>query len=140
MRTIYLESLKIFRAVVDEGGIVRAANRVQFNVTTRIRQLEEHLGTRLFRRGGALTSKLEFTSSLGFVACSTRCRTVARSIPGRAHVEASRQAEGTEIDLGVDRVIGRQRDLDARGPAGHEVLGARTAGPRSFPSESMSKE
>src|SRR5205807_1946552 len=50
-----LESLKIFRTVVDEGGVVRAANklnRVQSNVTTRIRQLEEHLGTRLFRREG----------------------------------------------------------------------------------------
>jgi DNA-binding transcriptional LysR family regulator len=55
MRTIDLESLKIFRTVVDEGGVVRAANklnRVQSNVTTRIRQLEEYLGTRLFRREG----------------------------------------------------------------------------------------
>ena len=56
MRTIDLEALKIFRTVVDEGGIVRAAhklNRVQSNVTTRIRQLEQHLGTRLFRRPAA---------------------------------------------------------------------------------------
>src|SRR6476659_8004706 len=55
MRTIDLESLKIFRTVVDEGGVIRAAsklNRVQSNVTTRIRQLEDHLGTRLFRREG----------------------------------------------------------------------------------------
>jgi DNA-binding transcriptional LysR family regulator len=55
MRTIDLESLKIFRTVVDEGGVIRAAsklNRVQSNVTTRIRQLEEHLGTQLFRREG----------------------------------------------------------------------------------------
>lgn len=53
MRIIDLESLKIFRTVVDEGGVVRAAtklNRVPSNVTTRIRQLEQHLGTRLFRR------------------------------------------------------------------------------------------
>jgi DNA-binding transcriptional LysR family regulator len=52
---IDLESLRIFRTVVDEGGVIRAANklnRVQSNVTTRIRQLEEHLGTRLFRREG----------------------------------------------------------------------------------------
>jgi DNA-binding transcriptional LysR family regulator len=52
---IDLESLKIFRTVVDEGGVIRAAhrlNRVPSNVTTRIRQLEEHLGTRLFRREG----------------------------------------------------------------------------------------
>ena len=55
MRTIDLETLKIFRTVVDEGGVIRAAdklNRVQSNVTTRIRQLEEHLGRRLFRREG----------------------------------------------------------------------------------------
>lgn len=55
MRTIDLESLKIFRTVVDEGGIARAANklnRVPSNVTTRIRQLEEHLDARLFRREG----------------------------------------------------------------------------------------
>src|SRR5260221_7995914 len=55
MGMIDRESLKIFRTVVDEGGIVRAAtklNRVQSNVTTRIRQLEEHLGTWLLRREG----------------------------------------------------------------------------------------
>lgn len=55
MRTIDLELLRIFRTVVDEGGVVRAAaklNRVQSNVTTRIRQLEEQVGARLFRREG----------------------------------------------------------------------------------------
>jgi DNA-binding transcriptional LysR family regulator len=55
MRTIDLESLEIFRAVVQEGGIIRAAsklNRVQSNVTTRIKQLEERLGLQLFRRQG----------------------------------------------------------------------------------------
>lgn len=55
MRTIDLEALRIFRTVVEEGGVVRAAtklNRVQSNVTTRIRQLEEHVGARLFRRDG----------------------------------------------------------------------------------------
>jgi len=55
MRTIDLDSLEIFRAVVQEGGVIRAAaklNRVQSNVTTRIKQLEERLGVRLFRRQG----------------------------------------------------------------------------------------
>jgi DNA-binding transcriptional LysR family regulator len=54
-RTIDLDSLEIFRTVVQEGGVIRAAaklNRVQSNVTTRIKQLEERLGTRLFRRQG----------------------------------------------------------------------------------------
>jgi DNA-binding transcriptional LysR family regulator len=55
MRTIDLDSLEIFRTVVQEGGVIRAAaklNRVQSNVTTRIKQLEERLGTRLFRKQG----------------------------------------------------------------------------------------
>lgn len=55
MRIIDLESLEIFRTVVQEGGIIRAAgklNRVQSNVTTRIKQLEERLGLALFRRQG----------------------------------------------------------------------------------------
>lgn len=59
MRTIDLEALKIFRTVVEEGGVVRAAaklGRVQSNVTTRVRQLEERLGVRLFRRQGRTLS------------------------------------------------------------------------------------
>jgi DNA-binding transcriptional LysR family regulator len=50
-----LASLNIFRTVVSENGVTRAAlklNRVQSNVTTRIRQLEEDLGTELFTRDG----------------------------------------------------------------------------------------
>ena len=45
-----LSDLTVFRTVVQAGGITRAAeklNRVQSNVTTRIRQLEEHLGVEL---------------------------------------------------------------------------------------------
>jgi DNA-binding transcriptional LysR family regulator len=55
MRKFDLESLDIFRTVVAEGGVLRAAarlNRVQSNVTTRVRQLEERLGVALFRRVG----------------------------------------------------------------------------------------
>ena len=50
-----LAALTIFRAVVRENGVTRAAaklNRVQSNVTTRIKQLEEQLGTELFIRNG----------------------------------------------------------------------------------------
>ncbi|MBN3816429.1 LysR family transcriptional regulator [Paraburkholderia sp. Se-20369] len=50
-----LRALQIFKAVVDEGGVARAAERlhcVQSNVSTRIRQLEDMLGTRLFERAG----------------------------------------------------------------------------------------
>lgn len=55
MRNLDLDALEIFRAVAREGGVVRAAarlNRVQSNVTTRIKQLEQRLGVALFRRQG----------------------------------------------------------------------------------------
>ena len=50
-----LADLRIFKAVVDAGSVTRAAerlHRVQSNVTTRIRQLEEDLGVALFLREG----------------------------------------------------------------------------------------
>lgn len=50
-----LSDLAIFKAVVEAGGITRAADRlhrVQSNVTTRIRQLEDDLGVPLFLRQG----------------------------------------------------------------------------------------
>jgi DNA-binding transcriptional LysR family regulator len=48
-----LSDLHIFRTVAREGGIVRAArrlNRVPSNVTTRIQQLEASIGVQLFTR------------------------------------------------------------------------------------------
>jgi DNA-binding transcriptional LysR family regulator len=54
-RYMDLSDLKIFSAVVREGGVTRAAqrlHRVQSNVTTRIRQLEEDIGAPLFIRQG----------------------------------------------------------------------------------------
>lgn len=50
-----LKALQIFKAVVDEGGVSRAAERlhcVQSNVSTRIKQLEDTLDTCLFERVG----------------------------------------------------------------------------------------
>lgn len=46
-------SLKVFKTVVEEGGVIAAArklHRVQSNVTTRIKKLESSLGTELFVR------------------------------------------------------------------------------------------
>ncbi len=50
-----LTELRIFKAVADHGGVTRAAaalNRVQSNVTTRVKRLEQRLGARLFNRQG----------------------------------------------------------------------------------------
>jgi len=48
-----LADLAIFKAVAEEGGIVRAArklHRVQSSVTSRVQQLEASVGTQLFTR------------------------------------------------------------------------------------------
>jgi len=48
-----LSALRIFKAVAEHGGVNKAAarlNRVPSNVTTRVKQLEESLGTKLFVR------------------------------------------------------------------------------------------
>lgn len=50
-----LSDLKLFRTVATAGGVTRAAerlHRVQSNVTTRVRKLEEELGVALFIREG----------------------------------------------------------------------------------------
>ena len=53
MHGLDLRSLEIFRTVAIEGSITKAAmklNRVQSNISTRIKQLEQHLGKNLFLR------------------------------------------------------------------------------------------
>jgi DNA-binding transcriptional LysR family regulator len=48
-----LSDLRIFKAVVEHGGIVHAArklHRVQSNITTRVKQLEASVGAQLFYR------------------------------------------------------------------------------------------
>src|SRR5687768_12701520 len=54
-----LGALRIFKTVVEQGGINRAAaklHRVPSNVTTRVKQLEEELSTKLFLRNGRTLS------------------------------------------------------------------------------------
>ncbi len=53
MHGLDLRSLEIFRTVAVEGSITKAAiklNRVQSNISTRIKQLEQHLEKNLFLR------------------------------------------------------------------------------------------
>ncbi len=55
MRKINLDELSIFKAVAEEGGVLRASEklgRVPSNVTKRVKQLEDHLGVKLLRRQG----------------------------------------------------------------------------------------
>lgn len=53
MSSLDLQALEIFRAVAVEGSVTKAAaklNRVQSNISTRIKQLEQHLEKDLFLR------------------------------------------------------------------------------------------
>ena len=53
MHGLDLRSLEIFRTVAVEGSVTKAAmklNRVQSNISTRIKQLERHLNKNLFLR------------------------------------------------------------------------------------------
>jgi DNA-binding transcriptional LysR family regulator len=55
MDVMELSDLRIFKAVVDEGGVTRAAakvHRVQSNLSARIKSLEADLGHSLFERTG----------------------------------------------------------------------------------------
>lgn len=70
MRNIDLAALEIFQAVAEQGGITKAAvrlHRVPSNVTTRVKQLEEKLGTKLFlRRNRKLVLSTEGKRLLGY--------------------------------------------------------------------------
>jgi len=88
-----LAALRIFRAVVDEGLVTRAAERlntVQSNVTTRIRQLEEELGTPLFDR---INRRLVITPA-GHLLADYADRLLALADEATAAVRASSSPQG----------------------------------------------
>ena len=78
-----LTALQIFAAVVEQGGINKAAarlHRVPSNVTTRIKQLEEQLGAKLFaREGRRLTLSAEGKVLLAYAEQLLRLSAEARA-------------------------------------------------------------
>lgn len=85
-----LAQLRIFKAVVEEGGVTAAArrlHRVQSNVTSRIRQLERSLDVQLFVRQGRrlnLTSAgtLLYRYAGDLLALADQARNVVTQAPG----------------------------------------------------------
>src|SRR5262245_45331646 len=139
-----LGDLDIFRAVVQTGGVSRAAeklNRVQSNVTTRVRQLETDLGVQLFIREGKrlhLTSEgkllLDYADRLlglaaeareavrdakprGLLRLGAMESTSAVRLPGPMNEYLSRYPEVTlELRTATPRVLAtavREGELDA---------------------------
>jgi len=78
-----LAALEIFKAVAEHGGVNKAAarlHRVPSNVTTRVKQLEERLGTKLFvREGGRLTLSGEGRVLLGYASQLLRLSSEAQA-------------------------------------------------------------
>ena len=78
-----LAALEIFQAVVEHGGVNKAAarlHRVPSNVTTRVRQLEERLGAKLFlREGRRLTLSAEGKVLLNYANQLLRLSSEARA-------------------------------------------------------------
>jgi DNA-binding transcriptional LysR family regulator len=88
-RWMDLSDLRIFSAVVREGGVTRAAehlHRVQSNVTKRVRQLEDDLGAQLFLREG---KRMRLTPE-GRVLLSYADRLLAMAEEARAAVQDER--------------------------------------------------
>jgi DNA-binding transcriptional LysR family regulator len=78
-----LAALEIFKTVVELGGVNKAAarlHRVPSNVTTRVRQLEDSVGAKLFlREGRRLTLSAEGRVLLGYANQLLRLSSEARA-------------------------------------------------------------
>ena len=134
-----LDDLDIFRCVVREGGITRAAtrlHRVPSNVTTRIKQFEERLGVPLFRRQGladpAAMSKAEIYAHHALLHRGDNGRAFLRIMRGFELTQAKQDflVDGLgrrtyparivwgELDpaLGLDQMRGVQRVLGVEDP------------------------
>jgi DNA-binding transcriptional LysR family regulator len=139
-----LTDLHIFRSVVQAGGVTRAAeklNRVQSNVTTRVRQLESDLGIELFIRDGkklrlspAGTLLLDYAERLldlaeeareavhdakprGLLRLGSMESTASVRLPGPMNEYLSRYPDVTvELRIGTPRELApavREGELDA---------------------------
>src|SRR5215472_3328713 len=125
-----LSDLRIFAAVVHEGGVTRAAerlHRVQSNVTTRVRQLEAELGVRLFIREG----KRLHVAPAGEVLLDYADRLLALAEEARAAVQDSRPRGafrlGAMDSTAAVRLPGLLTDYGSRHP--DVVLELRTGNP-----------
>jgi DNA-binding transcriptional LysR family regulator len=89
-----ITALKIFLAVAETGGVTRAAEKlhyVQSNVTARLKQLEEDLGTPLFYRNGR---KLQITPA-GQILSGYAERILRLTEEARQAVQDSPEPRGT---------------------------------------------
>jgi DNA-binding transcriptional LysR family regulator len=119
-RFLDFAELDIFRTVAAEGSVTRAAQRlqrVQSNVTTRLRQLEAELGTPLFLRDGKrMVLTAEGETFLGYANRLLALEQEARGAisPGRP---AGRLRLGSMESTAASRLPGPLARFHARWPA-----------------------
>ena len=107
-----LAELRIFKAVAEHGGVNKAAarlNRVPSNVTTRVKQLEESLGTKLFVRQNrrlALSEegRLLLTYADRLLRLSSEAETALRNGKPRGQRYRNRSRQSTDTRAGNDTV------------------------------------
>lgn len=106
--------LDTFRTVVREGGALRAVERLgctQSNVTARIRQLEEELGTEVFERNGKRLSLnsagrrlLPFCDELSDLMSRAREAVVAHQAPMALRVGSMESTAASRLPGIVSRL------------------------------------
>lgn len=116
-----LSALEIFKAVVEQGGVNKAAarlHRVPSNVTTRIRQLEDRMGTKLFlREGRRLTLSAEGRVLLGYADQLLRLSSEARAAlrngkpRGSLHIGALESTAAARLPPILSRYHARYPDV-----------------------------
>lgn len=104
-----LRELETFRAVVEAGGVGRAAerlNRAQSSITARVRQLEASLGVALFEREGrglrltaAGEALLGYTGRLLDLADEARAAVRDDSVCGRLRLGAMESVAASRLPL-----------------------------------------
>lgn len=135
-----LDDLRIFRAVVQEGGVTRAAlqlHRVQSNVTTRVRQLETSLGVNLFLREGrklelspAGRVLLDYAQRLLDLADEAKAAVTAGAPRGRLRLGSMESTAAARLPARLAEFHARYPDvqLELRTGATAPILGELLAG------------
>src|SRR6478735_4420253 len=120
-RLMELSDLVVFRTVVNAGGVTRAANqlhRVQSNVTTRVKNLEDELGVALFIREGR---RMQLTPAgnvlLGYaeriIALAAEAKVALRDSGPRGvlRLGAMESTAAVRLPAPLSRLQSRHRDL-----------------------------
>jgi len=119
-----IASLEVFQAVVRQGGVSKAAahlNRVQSNVSTRIRQLEDQLGEPLFLRDNKRMTLTDAGRNL--LPYAERMLTLAREaadavktkdLNGTFHIGAMESTAAARLPQMLSQFHARHPDVSVR--------------------------